>query len=359
MTIETQPWGVLGLTDCPRAPIVAKAKIGEKGEKGEPRRLDYIIFVETQTGRRLPEYQAVFGEHPTSFDALLPADRVEDVIDVAWKRYGKKGLKCRGDGQRGYDRETGEALTCAGPYNHLDPTQHLCPYARPQDGKPPECKPVLSMRLVVPQIPGLGVVQLDTGGVASSIPTLVAQLRMIEAATDGQMQGIAVRVLIRAFPDRFGNAAYSWQLEPLRGEEAQALRTTAEPLVRIEGQVPKTLPPLEDPDADIYGITEAPDGRQIPARTGERPDDAEPGECIGEGTYPPGAEPLEAGLPAEVAEAELAFAQAMEAANVPAGKVDATTRLMAVNRGKSTAAGSFDSYLDWLQKQTARLQPKE
>ena len=48
------------------------------------------------------------------------------------------------------------------------------------------CKPVLSLRLVVPQLPGLGVVQIDTGGAASSIPTLIAQLRLIEQMTKGE-----------------------------------------------------------------------------------------------------------------------------------------------------------------------------
>lgn len=356
---NTHPWGVKGLTDSPRIPIVAKAKIGEKGERGEPRRLDYIVFVEPQSGRRLHEYQAVFGERPTYFDALLSGDRVEDMVDVAWKRFGRKGLKCRGDGERGYDRETGEERQCAGSYDFDDQTRHLCPYARPQGEKPPECKPVLSMRLVVPQIPGLGVVQLDTGAVASSIPTLIAQLRMIEAATEGHMAGIAVRVLIRAFPDRFGNAAYSWQLEPLREQEADALRHNIEGLVRIEGQIPKVLPPIEEtPDADIYGIAEVAEGRQLPASVGERPEDAEPGECMGEGTYPAGAEPLEVGLPGEVVEAELALRAAMRAAKVPLAKAESIQRLMETNREKASQTGTFDGYIDWLRRQVARIEPQ-
>ena len=68
-TTDTRPWGVKGLTDNPRAPIVAKAKIGKKAEKRldngrtveYPTRLDYIVFVEPKTGREIPEFAEVFG----------------------------------------------------------------------------------------------------------------------------------------------------------------------------------------------------------------------------------------------------------------------------------------------------------
>jgi hypothetical protein len=361
----TQPWGVKGLTESPRAPIVAKAKIGEKGDRGQPKRLDYIIFVEPQTGRRLPEYQAVFGEKPTSFAALLAADTVENMVDVAWKRFGKKGLKCRGDGDRGYDRETGEARECAGEYNFQDPTQHACPFARPNGDKPAECKPILSMRLVVPQIPGLGVVQLDTGGVASSIPTLIAQLRMIENMTrdrDGHphMAGIAVKVLIRAFRDRFGNAAYSWQLEPLMESDASALRSNIEGLVRIEGQVNMTaLPPMDEtPDADIYGITEAPEERQIEA--GDHDYSAEDGaemdaagQIIADQWTPQtaGDEP-DFGVPGEVVAAELAYREALGRSPWPEAKRRSKIALMEVNRTKASETGNWSGYVDWLTAST-------
>jgi len=337
----------MGITDRPRAPIIAKAKIGERGPKGEPRRLDYIIFVEPQTGRRLPEYQAIFGDRPTSFNALLPADRLEDVVDVAWKRYGKLGLKCRGDGERGLDRETGEGLACAGEYNADDPAKHKCPHARPKDGRPPECKPVLSMRLVVPRVPGLGVVQLDTGGVASSIPTLVAQLRMIEDMTrdergEPHMAGIAVKVLIRAFRDRMGNAAYGWQLEPLSQAEAANLRAGIEGLVRLEGQVNmQALPPIDElpPEPDIYGLAE---GDELPA--------LEPAE-----TEQDLLEAAQANVPAEVQNLEAMLCDLLTQANIPTGKHDSILSLMSTNRAKAARANSYAGYQAWLMRQIDRM----
>jgi hypothetical protein len=334
-TTATKPWGVRGLTESPRAPLVAKAKIGEKGDRGQPKRLDYIIFVEPQTGRRLPEYQAVFGEKPTSFKALLSADTIADMVDVAWKRYGKQGLKCRGDGDRGVERDTGEQRECAGDFGAEG--QYRCAYANAQGTKPPECKPVLSMRLVVPQIPGLGVVQLDTGGVASSIPTLMWQLQLIERGTESHMAGIAVEMGIRAFTDRFGNAAYSWQITPLSPENAQELRQNIEGLVRIEGQVPKVLPALQEaPDADLYGLEPADESRQIEAAA----EDDLPG-VAGEEIH------NELTERADALEAQLL--ELMEAANMPQAKRDATEAAMQERR-PSGADGHWAVYLHWLER---------
>jgi hypothetical protein len=338
---SNQIWGVLGITDDPRPPIVCKAKIGEKGDRGQPRRLDFIVFVEPQTGRRISEFQEVFGERPTEFKALLAGDRLEDNIDVSWKRYGKLGLKCRGNGMRGVDRETGEERECAGPYNFADQAKHHCPFARPtQKGdkvSSPECKPVLSMRLVVPQIPGLGVVQIDTGGVASSIQTLVWQLRMIERQTQGHMAGIAVSMSIRAFPDKFGNAAYSWQITPVRSDEAEELRGNVECLTRIEGQIPKELPQIaEQVDPDVYGL---------PAPS----DEGEEAGAVGERVTP-------MVWMAKVATAEGVLFGALDSAGVPQAKIDSYKRKVKKARDHAADNDLWAEYIDWLTSETERLE---
>ena len=354
-TTDTRPWGVKGLTDNPRAPIVAKAKIGKKAEKRldngrtveYPTRLDYIVFVEPKTGREIPEFAEVFGEKPTSFKALLAGDTLEQNIDVAWKCYSTKGLKCRGDGEIGIDRETGEQRHCAGEYNFDDQTKHLCPQSRPgkKNGKdtPPECKPVLSMRLVVPQIPGLGLVQLDTGGVASSIQTLVWQLRMIERMTGGHMAGIAVRVGIRAFPDRFGNAAYAWQLEPLKGDDAQELRSSVEPFVRLESQLPQALPELEEAiDPDVYGLPAPEDTEASDEDEKQEVHDAIPG-IPGEWLVP-------------VSEAEDALYAALDAAGLPEAKAESLRRKVAKAYEHAEAGDLWQDYIDWICSERERLE---
>ncbi len=169
---SSRPYGIKGVTDNARPPVIVKAKIGRKNDKGYPEKLDYISFVEPgEEGTPCPAFE-VLGTRPQSFLGAFPSDETETFVDAAWKRYGKSGLKCRGDGEIGVDRETGEELQCAGEYSKDNPETHLCPHARPTEKTvngvlkkyPPECKPTLSMRLVVPLAGSMGLVQLDTGG---------------------------------------------------------------------------------------------------------------------------------------------------------------------------------------------------
>ena len=187
------------------------------------------------------------------------------------------------------------------------------------------------------------------GGVASSIPTLMWQLQMIERGTGGHMAGIAVNVGIQAFTDKFGNAAYSWILTPLQSDDAQELRSNIEGLVRIEGQVPKALPPMdEQADPDIYGITEAPESRQIAAAS----DDEipfEPPEPAGSKLEPPEE------LGSVIAGAEALFRMASNRISAPPAKVDAIRQTQLDNRAHAAKTGDWSGYHRWLQSQVTKL----
>lgn len=367
--MATQPRGIRGVTDNPRPPVLAKAKIGRKTEKGYPEKLDYIIFVAPQTGETLEAF-AELGEKPTSFLAAFPSDDLDTFVDAAWKRYGKSGLKCRGDGDVGIDRETGEELTCAGDYNKDDPSAHLCEFARPtqKNGKtyPPECKPSVSLRLVVPLAGALGLVQLDTGGVASSVPTLWWQLDQLRRTSGDQLAGVAIKVSIRPFTTQHG-ISFAWQLETPSDIELQVLKEQFARLAPVRvidrGVVPVgELPPMtESIDQDIYGI----------------PDEAlEPGEVLeGDGTgtaLPPVSEAQEertwepavgpealtedaVGLPGEVVAVELAYKAAVAASSLPPAKKTAAIAIMEANRDKAEDSGSFEHYVAWLEAQIARI----
>ena len=98
---STRPYGIKGVTDNARPPVIVKAKIGRKNEKGYPEKLDYISFVEPgEEGTPCPAFD-VLGDRPQSFLGAFPNDDTETFVDAAWKRYGKSGLKCRGDGEIG------------------------------------------------------------------------------------------------------------------------------------------------------------------------------------------------------------------------------------------------------------------
>jgi hypothetical protein len=203
------------------------------------------------------------------------------------------------------------------------------------------------MRLVVPQIPGLGVVQIDTGGVASSIQTLVWQLRMIERQTQGHMAGIAVRMSIRAFPDKFGNAAYSWQITPVRSDEAEELRGNVEVLTRIDGQIPKELPQIaEQVDPDVYGLP-APEE----AEAGQPAKEADVREAVAAPTIPEA-------WASQILGYEALFKNTLRSAGLPPAKQEAIEEQRESCRALAAAEGDWEKYAQWLTRQIERLGEK-
>ncbi len=356
MTAPRRPYGIKGITDRPRPPILAKAKIGRMSAQGYPEMLDHVIFVDPETGAEIAAFRKL-GEKPTSFLAVLPADDMETFVDCAWKRYGERGLRCRGDGERGVERQTGRERECAGPYNKDRPSAHRCRFARPRKKKvgglltehPPDCKPVLSLRLVVPLAGALGLVQLDTGGAASSVPTLFSQLKQLHRASDGHLAGVAVKVIIRSFSGQQG-ICYAWALANPSAHDLSCLEQDFAPLsaVRlVEGDVlptPGELPPLiESIDRDIYGLPAA--GRAS--------------DNLPLVTWVPATDIV---VPAEIAGAvgvaEATFLAQVGLAKLPKAKRDCTLEVVAANRQVAAREASWPAYLSWLTGKAEELEAK-
>jgi hypothetical protein len=339
-----QPFGIKGVTDKPRAPVVAMAKIGRKTEKGLPEKLDHIIFVKPRTGETIPAFD-ILGERPVSFLAVFPPD-ADTHLDAAWKRWGSSGVKCRGDGATGIDRETGEGRKCAGEYNKDHPELHECEYARPtqKNGKtyPPECKPTLTVRLVVPLAGALGLVQLDTGGVESSIPKLWWQIDQLKQYAGGDLAGVAIKVEISPFTTSHG-VSYAWGLATPGDEEMELLQEQFAAVVPARiigpGQSMPQLPPMSDvPEQDVYGLPDEAVGVEaIEAMTSDE------AECIG------------AAVPEEAVAAEEAYARAVLDSAWPKAKRDSKLGLMRVNRGKAAEDGAWGRYVDWLNMSTEQV----
>ena len=356
MTAPSRPCGIKGITDHPRPPVLAKAKIGRMSAQGYPEQLDHVIFVEPETGDEVEAFRKL-GDKPTSFLAVLPADDIETFVDCAWKRFGEFGLKCRGDGEQGVERKTGRERECAGPYNKDNPAAHRCRFARPTKKKvngllaehPPECKPVLSLRVLVPLAGAVGLVQLDTGGAASSVPTLFWQLEQLNRASEGRLAGVAVKVIIRPFSGQKG-VCYAWALANPSAHDISCLKRDFAPLspVRVvDGEVlppPAELPPLiESIDRDIYGLPVARKAREkLPvAKTAPATDIVVPPEVA-----------------AEVRVAEAALWAQVGRAKLPKVKRDCTLEVVAANRQVAAREASWPAYLSWLTGKAEELAAK-
>lgn len=356
MTAPTRPCGIKGITDQPRSLVAAKAKIGRLSAGGYPEMLDHVIFVDPKTGEEVAAFRRL-GDKPTAFLAVLPDDDLGSFLDYAWKRFGERGLRCRGDGERGVEKDTGRERLCAGPYLKDSPGAHLCRFARPKRKRanglltehPPECKPVLSLKLLVPLGGSIGVVQLDTGGAASSVPTLFWQLEQLRRAAEGHLAGLAVKVIMRAFSGQQGTC-YAWAFTQPTAHELSLLERDFAPLspVRVMESdrlpAPGELPPLiESIDRDIYGLPATRKVRDKLPRARQ-------------------VSPADIALPPEVAgdvqEAEAALWAEVSRARLPQAKQESTREVVAANRQVAAREGNWPAYLTWLTGKADELAAK-
>jgi hypothetical protein len=165
---------IKGVSDIRRLPRLGKIRLGEKvkapGKNPYPRALDHFNVPE--------EIRPYVGEKPKKLIILFPVEDAEVFAPQFLKCYSlTQGLVCRGDGvkcTRKVDIETG------GLANHS--TEHwefremtcdpdTCPEAvgNPEMGIRPQCRRVMNLLFVLPDVPGLGVWQLDTSSFYSIV----------------------------------------------------------------------------------------------------------------------------------------------------------------------------------------------
>ncbi|KKL84441.1 hypothetical protein LCGC14_1964760, partial [marine sediment metagenome] len=157
-----------GVTEKVVLPRLGKVHLGYKKVTGKgveyPFATDYFVCT--------PEVQAIFGEKPKELRIMFPIDDDEVVAQQWYRSYSSsRGLVCKGDGLTAtclMDTKTGaratresekaemrEGVTCQG---------EQCPeYQRRQ------CRRVMNLQFLLPEAPGLGVWQLDTGSFFSIV----------------------------------------------------------------------------------------------------------------------------------------------------------------------------------------------
>jgi hypothetical protein len=158
------------LSDIRKMPRLGKIRLGVKVEPEEknpyPQATDYFVVPD-----EIKEYT---GDRPTKLAIMFPTEHQEEFAPQYLKCYSfSQGLICRGDGMmcwRKVDTASGDfanhlteewvkkdGLTC-------EPEQ--CPmYASDK----PQCRRVMNLLFLMPDVPGLGVWQLDTSSFYSIV----------------------------------------------------------------------------------------------------------------------------------------------------------------------------------------------
>lgn len=210
--MEDVPRGIAGLTDKSEPTRLGYVKIGIKvptagstmaNPKERPEKIDYMRFVDKNLDvvPGLPEYLQEENK-PREFEFYFPSDNPDDFWDPAMRLWGSRKLKCRGDNNgNGLNMETGETVVCP------------CKQAESVGTKAPQCSATAKLLVVLPEVPGIGVFQIDTKGKVAikNIQSTINMLQGYVAKLGGHLSGLRLVMKIYKFKHAKGDA-WAWQI---------------------------------------------------------------------------------------------------------------------------------------------------
>ncbi len=164
---------IKGISETRRLPRLGKIHLGVKKTKtvnGQtitfPSAVDYFVFPEDNPlGGDLVR---IFGEKPKELRILIPVDEEERWASQYYRCYSRsRGLVCRGDGETAMcmvdtstgalaDRNSAEVVMREVP----------CPGRSCPDYEQ-QCREIMNLQFLLPEVPGLGVWQIDTSSINS------------------------------------------------------------------------------------------------------------------------------------------------------------------------------------------------
>lgn len=171
------------LSDDVRLPRLGKIHLGTRHpEKGYPQKADHFVFPQDH-----PDYKKlveIFGEKPKELNILIPVEDEEIWATQYYKAYNQTyGLVCKGDGEvalRMVDIQS-EELPQAKVSGAVTMKEIECKGRNCPEYQAKKCHEVMNLRFILPEIPGLGVWQIDTGS-KNSILNINSCAKVIQRA---------------------------------------------------------------------------------------------------------------------------------------------------------------------------------
>lgn len=188
------------LSDSVRLPRLGKIHLGTRHpEKGYPMKTDHFVFPQDHSDYK--QLVEIFGEKPKELRILIPVEDEEAWASQYYKAYNQTyGLVCKGDGEvalRMVDVESGQLpqKNTAGKValKEVTCTGRECP-----EYKDKKCHEVMNLRFILPEVPGLGVWQIDTGS-KNSILNINSCAKLIKKAF-GRITSIPLKLTFEPMP---------------------------------------------------------------------------------------------------------------------------------------------------------------
>jgi len=167
-----------GLSDVVRIPRLGKIHLGVKVKaKGKdvqyPKATDYFVVPD--------EVRKIYGEKPTELQIMFPVEEPELFAQQWLRAYSMtQGLICIGSGveaRRKVDVETGAIAdhdTKQWKWREISCDPQEC-----QEYQTKRCRRVMNLQFLLPEVPGLGVYQIDTSSFYS-IVNINSMIKMLQ-----------------------------------------------------------------------------------------------------------------------------------------------------------------------------------
>ncbi len=173
---------IKNLSDSIRLPRLGKIHLGVKHpEKGYPMKTDYFVFDKDHS--LTAKAHEIFGNEPKVLRIYIPSEDDEVWCSQYYQSYDQThGLVCRGDGDKALmmvDISTGEMSTPKTTTVAL--VDKSCEGKNCHYYQAKKCHERMNLRFLIPELPGLGIWQIDTGSI-NSILNVNSSAQLIRSA---------------------------------------------------------------------------------------------------------------------------------------------------------------------------------
>lgn len=167
-----------GLSEIVRIPRLGKIHLGIKAKSQDkgveyPKATDYFVVPD--------EVEAIYGKKPTELNIMFPVEDPELFAQQWLRAYSRtQGLICIGSGvdaRRKIDLATGaiaDHQTKQWEWREMTCDPQECPEYQTK-----RCRRVMNLQFLLPQVPGLGVYQIDTSSFYS-IVNINSMIKMLK-----------------------------------------------------------------------------------------------------------------------------------------------------------------------------------